>query len=60
MRAETWTPEGQAKRAKEIAEGYAATGNVAGLVRFIGGSAADFDERRDPFFGGSHPDERRH
>ena len=46
------------KRREELLNGYLESGNLAGAVRIVGGSVEDFDERYEPSFGGSHPDER--
>lgn len=56
---DTWTPEGQSQRMNEIVLDYTRAGNGRALVRLIGGSIEDFDERYDSSMSGSHPDDIR-
>jgi hypothetical protein len=43
MSTDTWTPEGQAKRIVELAEGYFQSRSRRGLTRLIGLSPSDWD-----------------
>lgn len=54
---DTWTPQGMKKELDKRIDGYIENGNTAALVRLVGGSAADFDERYDPISSGGHPRE---
>lgn len=56
---DTSTQAGRDKRTDEIASDYRKSGNLKGIINFVGGSAEDFDERYDPSMSGSHPDDIR-
>jgi hypothetical protein len=58
MSFDTGTEEGRSHRLNQIVRDYTKKRNFLALVRLIGGSIADFDEKCEPSFGGSHPDER--
>jgi hypothetical protein len=58
MTFDTGTEEGRTQRFNQIVRDYTKHGNITALVRLIGGSVEDFDEKYEPSFGGSHPDER--
>lgn len=55
---DTWTPEGMRKELNKRIDEHVERGNTAALVRLVGGSAADFDERYDPTSSGGHPREK--
>lgn len=55
---DTTTPEGRQQRLFQIVRDYTRQGNLRALVRLIGGSVEDFDEKYEPSYAGSHPDER--
>lgn len=57
MSIDTTTTEGRTKRINEIVTGYMESGNSHAIVRIIGGSVAEYDERYDPCMSGGHPDE---
>lgn len=58
MTYDTTTPEGRQQRLAQIVRDYTIKGNIRALVQLIGGSVEDFDEKYEPSYGGSHPDER--
>jgi hypothetical protein len=58
MTYDTTTQEGLKSRLAQIVRDYTKQGNLRALVRLIGGSVEDFDEKYEPSYGGSHPDER--
>ena len=58
MSYDTTTEEGRRGRLAEIVRDYTAKGHIPALVRLIGGSVEDFDEKYERSYGGSHPDER--
>jgi hypothetical protein len=58
MSFDTGTEEGRNQRLNQIVRDYTKRGAWSAIVRLIGGSVADFDEKYEPSFGGSHPDER--
>jgi hypothetical protein len=58
MSFDTGTEEGRNQRFNQIVRDYTKKRNLSGLIRLIGGSVEDFDEKYEPSFGGSHPDER--
>ena len=58
MTHNTATEQGRQQRLEELVEKHRQSGNGVALVRLIGGSIEDFDERWDPSNSGSHPDER--
>jgi hypothetical protein len=55
---DTSTPEGREKRKAQLVDAAMKKGSGTTLVRLIGGSIEDFDERWDPSMSGGHPDER--
>ena len=57
MTYDTSTQAGRHKRFNEFVREAGRNGRT--LVRLVGGSIEDFDERFDPSMSGSHPDDIR-
>ncbi len=57
MTNDTATPEGREKRKEELVTGHIKTGNKKAIIRMVGGSVEDWDEKYEHSYGASHPDQ---